>query len=169
MQRVDYELLTEQLFSLGEDAPHFMTLLSNSAALFYEMLPEINWAGFYLTGPFLIGSPDAEKELWLGPFGGKPACTRIPYGQGVCGTAWATQKTQLVPDVHAFPGHIACDSASNSEIVIPLRLHETIVGVLDIDSPLLNRFEESDRLGLEKCARLLEDLMESLTSKGETL
>lgn len=109
-------------------------------------MPDINWLGFYLI---------KNDELLLGPFQGKPACIHIPIGKGVCGTAVSEGITQLVPDVHAFPGHIACDSESNSEIVIPIYVDEVIVGVLDIDSPVFSRFDEIDREGLEKVAKIL--------------
>ena len=145
---VDYALLNKQLASLTKDVPHPISNLANAAALLWEALPDINWAGFYLLeGDFLV----------LGPFQGKTACIEIPVGRGVCGTAVAQKATQLVPDVHRFPGHIACDSASNSEIVIPLVKEERIVGVLDIDSPLHNRFSEADKLGLEMFARILQE------------
>ena len=112
-----------------------ITVLSNAAALLYQGLPRINWAGFYLV---------MEDELILGPFQGKPACTRIGWGKGVCGTCWAQGKTQRVADVHAFPGHIACDSASRSELVVPIRAQGVVAGVLDIDSDTLNSFDETD-------------------------
>ena len=145
---VDYALLNKQLASLTKDVPHPISNLANAAALLWEALPDINWAGFYLLeGDILV----------LGPFQGKTACIEIPVERGVCGTAVAQKATQLVPDVHRFPGHIACDSASNSEIVIPLVKEERIVGVLDIDSPLHNRFSEADKLGLEMFARILQE------------
>lgn len=145
---VDYALLNKQLASLTKDVPHPISNLANAAALLWEALPDINWAGFYLLeGDILV----------LGPFQGKTACIEIPVGRGVCGTAVAQKATQLVPDVHRFPGHISCDSASNSEIVIPLVKEERIVGVLDIDSPLHNRFSEADKLGLEMFARILQE------------
>lgn len=118
---------------------------ANTAALIFDALPDLNWAGFYL----LKGG-----ELVLGPFQGKPACVRIALGRGVCGTAAARRETVLVPDVHAFPGHIACDSASQSEIVVPLLRGDELLGVLDLDSPVLRRFDEEDRAGLERCAAL---------------
>ena len=145
----DYALLTAQLSALAADEPHWLPVLSNAAALLWESLEDINWAGFYLT---------RRESLLLGPFQGKVACIRIPYGRGVCGTAAAEDKTQLVPDVHAFPGHIACDSASRSEIVVPLHCGGTVVGVLDIDSPTEGRFTEQDRQGLEIFARTLEEV-----------
>lgn len=142
-----YALLRTQMASLMEGETHPLPHLANMAALLFGALPDINWAGFYLM---------TDGDLLLGPFQGKPACIRIPVGKGVCGTAVALDSTQLVPDVHAFPGHIACDGASNSEIVIPIRAGGKIMGVLDIDSPRLARFDEQDRQGLEELIRLLE-------------
>lgn len=147
----DYELLCAQLAALGEEERYWLPLLSNASALLYDALEELNWAGFYLL---------RRDSLLLGPFQGKPACIHISMGKGVCGTAALLDETQLVPDVHAFPGHIACDSASNSEIVIPLHAAGRVVGVLDIDSPRLARFSEADRAGLEAFAKLLEELTE---------
>ena len=147
----DYPLLCEQLRSLGESERHWLPLLSNASALLYDALPELNWAGFYLI---------EGGSLLLGPFQGKVACIRIPLGKGVCGTAAARDETQLVPDVHAFPGHIACDGASNAEIVVPLHRDGAVIGVLDIDSPVLGRFTEADRAGLEAFARVLEETAE---------
>lgn len=143
----DYKELCASLFALTENVPHKIANLANAAALLWDFLPSVNWAGFYL----LEGN-----ALILGPFQGKPACIEIPVGRGVCGTAVAEERTVLVPDVHAFPGHIACDSASASEIVIPLHVDGRIVGVLDIDSPIKNRFDEDDRIGLEDFAAILE-------------
>lgn len=143
----DYKLLNRQLSAVTEDVPYPIANLANAAALLWEVLPEINWAGFYLM--------EGEK-LVLGPFQGKVACVEIPIGRGVCGTAVAADATQIVPDVHAFPGHIACDGASNSEIVIPLRKNDKIIGVLDIDSPVFNRFSETDKAGLEMFAEILQ-------------
>ncbi len=143
-----YKLLAEQLKALLEGEPHVIPNLSNASALLNGALKNINWVGFYLMN---------ENELLLGPFQGKPACIHIPLGKGVCGSAAAQNKTQLVEDVHSFPGHIACDSASNSEIVIPLRSGDRIVGVLDIDSPIPARFDEEDRQGLETFATILQD------------
>lgn len=144
---VDYVNLNRQLQALTEGVPHRIANLANASALLYEALPDLNWAGFYL----LEG-----ETLVLGPFQGKPACIQIPVGRGVCGTAVAEGKTQLVADVHQFPGHIACDSASNSEIVIPLWKEGKILGVLDIDSPLYDRFTSEDQQGLEEFAAILE-------------
>jgi len=148
----DYDLLAAQLQGFAEEEPSAMPLLSNAAALLWGALADINWAGFYLRRE----TPEGP-ELLLGPFQGKPACIRIPWGKGVCGTASRENRTVVVPDVHAFPGHIACDSASNAEIVVPLHAADgTVVGVLDIDSPLQDRFTEADRAGLEQFARVLE-------------
>ena len=146
----DYEELCARLTALTEGVPHRIANLANASALLYHVLPELNWAGFYLMeGGLLV----------LGPFQGKPACIEIPVGKGVCGTAVREGETQLVPDVHRFPGHIACDGASNSEIVVPLRVRGEIVGVLDLDSPRLSRFNEADREGLERFAAILEDML----------
>ena len=147
---VDYELLVKQLEGLTGNVPYAITNLSNAAALLWEMLPDINWAGFYKM---------EDGQLILYPFQGKPACTRIPVGRGVCGTAVAEDATRLVPDVHEFPGHIACDSASNSEIVIPIHVGGEIWGVLDIDSPYLNRFTAEDQAGLERFVQILEGIL----------
>ena len=142
-----YKILQQQLASLVEGCPP-ISALSNAAALLWEALPDINWAGFYLL---------KEERLYLGPFQGKPACTVIPVGRGVCGTAAETREIQLVKDVHQFPGHIACDSASRSEIVLPLHRGGAAAAVLDIDSPRLSRFSEEDREGLAGIVKLLED------------
>lgn len=147
----DYSLLCAQMRSLAEGEAHWLPVLANASALIMEELDDLNWAGFYLTD-----ATTAEPSLLLGPFQGKVACVRIAYGKGVCGTAAALDQTQLVPDVHAFPGHIACDSASNSEIVVPLHARGAVVGVLDIDSPSLARFDERDREGLEEFVRTIE-------------
>ena len=143
----DYAELSELLQGLIRSVPHPIANLANAAALLWEKLDEINWAGFYLR--------EGEK-LVLGPFQGKPACIEIPWGRGVCGTAAAENATQLVSDVHDFPGHIACDGASASEIVVPLRRDGAVWGVLDIDSPCRGRFSQADREGLEEFARILE-------------
>ena len=143
----DYKLLCENLEALVGGVPHKIANLANAAALLYESLEGINWAGFYL----LEGD-----TLVLGPFMGKPACIEIPMGRGVCGASAASGKTQLVPNVHEFPGHIACDSASNSEIVVPLFKEGKVIGVLDIDSPHYSRFDERDRVGLEEFAKIIE-------------
>ena len=145
-KRTDYSALCAQLEALLKDVPYETANLANASALLWQHLPRINWAGFYL----LRG-----QKLILGPFQGKPACIEIPLGRGVCGTAAEENRTVLVPDVHRFPGHIACDGASNSEIVIPLRKNGRVYGVLDIDSPVFDRFSEEDRMGLEQAAELI--------------
>ena len=128
--------------------------MANAASLLFDWLPDVNWAGFYR---LIEGDPStgSGQELVLGPFQGKAACIRIELGKGVCGTAAATRETQLVADVHAFPGHIACDAASESEIVVPLVADGRLMGVLDIDSPVKGRFDEDDRVGIEAIGRLL--------------
>lgn len=143
----DYRILSEQMQALLEGIPHPIANLANASALLWQSLPDLNWAGFYL----LEGS-----KLVLGPFQGKTACIEIPLGRGVCGTAAAEDRTLLVSDVHCFQGHIACDSASNSEIVIPLHRDGRVAAVLDLDSPSKNRFTEADRIGLEAVAAVLE-------------
>lgn len=150
MNQVDYEMLCAQLKSLSDGVDFEITKLANASALIYDGLSELNWAGFYL---FRNG------ELVLGPFQGKPACTRIAMGKGVCGTAAANGRTEVVPDVHKFPGHIACDCASNSEIVIPMYRDGALYGVLDIDSPVSERFTEEDRIGLEQLVKVLEEVL----------
>ncbi len=152
-----YPLLAEQLKALTDGEPHAIPNLANCAALLFHALKDINWAGFYLTE---TDAATGKEYLLLGPFQGKTACIRIPSGRGVCGTALATGEIQLVKDVHEFPGHIACDSASNSEIVLPIRKNGNIVGVLDIDSPIVNRFEEEDKDGLQKLVEILEEACE---------
>lgn len=142
-----YHLINSQLESLLENETHVIPNLSNASALLNQALKDINWVGFYLMH---------KGELLLGPFQGKPACIHIPVGRGVCGTAVYQGVTQVVPDVHLFPGHIACDSASRSEIVIPIRHNNQIIGVLDIDSPIPSRFNEEDRAGLEAFVHILE-------------
>jgi len=146
----DYDILCEKLRALTDGVPHRIANLANASALLYAELEDLNWAGFY----FLEG-----RKLVLGPFQGKPACIEIEVGKGVCGTAVQEGKTQLVPDVHLFPGHIACDSASNSEIVVPLRVNGEIVGVLDIDSPWPGRFTKEDQAGLEAVAVIISQML----------
>ena len=141
----DYAALEKVLASLLADEHDLIANAANTAALIYSSVADLNWVGFY----FLRAG-----ELVVGPFQGKPACVRIALGEGVCGTAAATRSTIVVPDVHAFPGHIACDAASRSEIVIPLLSGEVLLGVLDIDSPRPERFDETDRRGLESLARI---------------
>lgn len=145
-----YKTMIEQLKSLTEGEDDIISNLSNASALINETLPDLNWAGFYLM---------KDGRLQLGPFQGKTACLRIPLGKGVCGTAAAEDKTQLVKDVHEFPGHIACDSASNSEIVVPIHKDGKVFGVLDIDSPSLNRFTEEDKADLEEFVKILETVI----------
>lgn len=192
----DYGLLAKQILSLAEVDAHWLPVLSNAAALLWDALDDINWAGFYLVDPVTVtgvepsagaepdAAPGAEPdvapgvepsaapgvepdvapsdhelrtpELRLGPFQGKVACVRIPFGRGVCGTAAATRTSQLVEDVHQFPGHIACDSASNSEVVVPIIKDNQVVGVLDIDSPSVARFTQEDLAGLEQVVKALE-------------
>ncbi len=145
---MDYKTLNAQVRSLTEGVPHAIANLANTAAAIWQAMENINWAGFYIM---------ENGKLVLGPFQGKPACIEIPVGRGVCGTAVATGKTQLVYDVHQFPGHIACDSASNSEIVVPIYKNGEVWGVLDIDSPTVGRFTEEDKTGLEALVKLLEE------------
>ncbi len=141
--------MTEQLKVLAADEPSFIPVLSNASALIYDSMEDLNWAGFYLMD---------KGSLLLGPFQGKVACIRIELGRGVCGTAAGKDKTQLVKNVHEFPGHIACDSASNSEIVVPIHAGGKVIGVLDIDSPSLSRFDEDDKEGLEMFVKALEEV-----------
>lgn len=143
-----YAELARQIDGLLHGETHLIANAANFAALVFHALPNLNWCGFYLA---------EGDELVVGPFQGKPACVRIAFGRGVCGTAAATRQTQLVPDVHAFAGHIACDSASRSEIVVPLlRADGTLLGVWDVDSPLPARFDDADRTGMEAlCTRFL--------------
>ena len=178
----DYGLLAKQIVSLAEVDAHWLPVLSNAAALLWDALDDINWVGFYLVDSVTVtraepdvgsgvepdAAPGAEPdvapsdhelripELRLGPFQGKVACVRIPLGRGVCGTAAETKTSQLVEDVHQFPGHIACDSASNSEVVVPIVKDNQVVGVLDIDSPSVARFTQEDLAGLEQVVKVLE-------------
>ena len=146
----DYSLLCRNLSAITDKVPYETANLANASALLWEHLPDLNWAGFYK----MIGG-----KLVLGPFQGKTACIEIEVGRGVCGTAVAENKTQLVYDVHQFPGHIACDCASNSEIVVPIYTKEKIWGVLDIDSPVIGRFSEEDKNGLEEFVKVLEKVL----------
>ena len=146
----DYNQLILQLSALTEGIPHEVANLANASALLWQELPGINWAGFYKM---------EDGILVLGPFQGKPACIEIPVGRGVCGTAVHQDRTQLVYDVHQFPGHIACDCASNSEIVVPIHVGDKIWGVLDIDSPSIGRFTEADKDGLEQFVKVLERIL----------
>lgn len=141
-----YNYLNMKLTGLICEEKDWLANLSNASALMWMLMEEINWIGFYLY---------KNGELVLGPFQGKPACTHIEIGKGVCGTAVETKSTQLVKDVHEFPGHIACDSQSNSEIVVPIIIDDRIIGVLDIDSPIINRFDEIDKKHIEKFVSLL--------------
>ncbi len=141
-----YEQLAGQLDALLTGENNRYANLSNASALLNQFFDRINWVGFYLL---------EDKELVLGPFQGLPACIRIPLGKGVCGTAAVTKEIIVVPDVNAFPGHIACDAASQSEIVVPLLKDGTLLGILDVDSPELDRFTEEDRIGLERIAKVL--------------
>ena len=143
----DYNELERRLTALIHGVPHFIANLSNASALLFDTLGDINWAGFYHM---------EQGRLVLGPFQGKPACIEIPLNKGVCGAAASRGETVLVENVHEFPGHIACDSASNSEIVIPIRKKGAVVGVLDIDSPTVGRFTETDKEGLERFVKALE-------------
>jgi L-methionine (R)-S-oxide reductase len=136
-----YAELASTLHALIDGESDWIANLANASALLYQSLPDLNWAGFYLL---------KEGELVVGPFQGKPACVRIAIGKGVCGTAAARRETIIVPNVHEFPGHIACDSASNSEIVVPMIRHDSLIGVLDLDSPKTERFDAADREGLER-------------------
>jgi GAF domain-containing protein len=140
-----YQELARMLQALLEGETDLVANAANTAALLFHGLPELNWAGFYLMN---------GGELVLGPFQGKPACVRITVGRGVCGTAAATRRTVRVQDVHAFPGHIACDAASNSEIVVPLEREGRLLGVLDLDSPITGRFDAQDQQGLERLAQI---------------
>ena len=144
---MDYKMTAKQLEALVEGVPYEMANLANASALLWQEMPDINWVGFYKM---------MDGQLVLGPFQGKPACTLIPVGRGVCGTAVAQDAIQLVPDVHKFPGHIACDCASTSEIVLPIHVNGAIWGVLDIDSPTTGRFTEEDQEGLEEIVKILE-------------
>ena len=146
----NYDLIAQQLDALVSGIPYEVANLANASALLWQEIPDITWVGFYKM---------TDGALVLGPFQGKPACIRIPVGKGVCGTAVAEDQIQLVYDVHQFPGHIACDCASNSEIVLPIHVNGTIWGVLDIDSPTVGRFTEEDRAGLQKIVAVLEQVL----------
>lgn len=152
MKEKHYTQLLSQVKSLIEGEPDLIANLANVSALLFNGLDDVNWAGFYLF---------KDDQLVLGPFQGQPACIRIPLGKGVCGTAAATKTVQRIDDVHTFDGHIACDAASNSEIVIPFIIHNKLVGVLDIDSPIYSRFDEQDEQGLMAIVELFQQVMES--------
>lgn len=141
--------------ALTAGEPDGVANMANVAALLWEFLPDLNWAGFYRVAPAKTGS--GAEELVLGPFVGRPACIRIPFGTGVCGAAAKSRATQLVADVHAFPGHIACDAASQSELVVPVLRDGAVVAVIDLDSPRPERFTEDDATGIEALAALLSD------------
>jgi GAF domain-containing protein len=140
-----YRQLTQQLAALLDDERDFIANAANTSALIFQMLPDLNWAGFYLM---------KEGELVLGPFQGKTACVRIPVGRGVCGTAVERRQSMLVEDVHAFPGHIACDAASRSELVVPIFRNGEVIGVIDLDSPVQSRFDAHDQAGIERIAEI---------------
>ncbi|MFK0094912.1 GAF domain-containing protein [Pseudomonas sp. NPDC090592] len=144
-----YNLLAAQVQALFADERDFIANAAQFSAFLFNQVDDLNWAGFYL---------NRSEELVLGPFQGQVACVRIPFGKGVCGAAAATRQTQRVEDVHAFPGHIACDSASNSELVIPLVKEGRLIGVLDLDSPKIGRFSEADQVGLERLAAIFLEL-----------
>ena len=147
-KKEQYKLMNAQLQALIEDVPHHIANMANASALIFDTLEDLNWAGFYLM---------ENGILVLGPFQGKTACIEIRVGRGVCGTAVERDEIMLVEDVHQFPGHIACDSASNSEIVLPIHVNGEIIGVLDIDSPSLARFDEEDKAGLAEFVRIFEE------------
>ena len=147
---INYKYVAQRLVALTDGVPYETANLANASALLWQHMENINWVGFYKM---------TEDLLVLGPFQGKPACVKIAVGKGVCGTAVAEDKVQLVYDVHDFPGHIACDSASNSEIVLPIHVNGKIWGVLDIDSPYIGRFTEEDREGLEGIVAVLERIL----------
>ncbi|MBR9906635.1 MAG: GAF domain-containing protein [Gammaproteobacteria bacterium] len=150
MTSTDYNLLLEQAKAITAGEPDLIANLSNLSALVYDTLSDVNWVGFYLTRE--------PETLVLGPFQGKVACLRIAFGKGVCGAAAATRETQRVVDVHEFAGHIACDAASNSEVVVPLIVNNEVVGVFDLDSPSVGRFSEADAQGLTQLGRFIETL-----------
>lgn len=147
IKETNYNLLGKQLASLIEDETNLIAILSNTSALLNDNLDQINWVGFYLI---------ENNELILGPFQGHPACVHISIGKGICGTAVANNQTQLVDDVNTFPGHIACDANSKSEIVVPIHVDNEIIGVLDIDAPITQRFSKGDQQGLEEIVSILE-------------
>lgn len=146
----DYPILAAQLKELAEIDRNYISIMANASALLMQTMEQVNWAGFYLV---------MDGMLKVGPFQGKPACVLIDRGRGVCGTAWEADETIVVCDVHDFPGHIACDSASRSEIVIPIHFGDEVAAVLDIDSPKKGRFSEEDRKGLEQFVFVLEETM----------
>ncbi|MBR3436982.1 MAG: GAF domain-containing protein [Lachnospiraceae bacterium] len=148
MSKTDYKLIAAQVRALAEEEPFYVPLLSNVSALLFESLPDVNWAGFYLK---------REGQLVLGPFQGKPACIHIPFGRGVCGTSFSEDRPVRVENVHLFPGHIACDAASNSEIVLPIHADGEVAAVLDLDSTAFGRFTEEDEEGLLEVMKAIEE------------
>lgn len=150
-----YREITMQAKALCEGEPNLIANLSNISAILFERLDDVNWAGFYLMGESVNGQ---SEELILGPFQGRAACVRIPVGRGVCGTAVSQNKTQLIMDVHEFDGHIACDAASNSEVVVPINVNGKLVAVLDIDSPTVGRFEQADADGMEQLVEMIQSI-----------
>ncbi|WP_196492426.1 GAF domain-containing protein [Psychrosphaera haliotis] len=150
-----YREITMQAKALCEGEPNLIANLSNISAILFERLDDVNWAGFYLMGESVNGQ---SEELILGPFQGRAACVRIPVGRGVCGTAVSQNKTQLIMDVHEFDGHIACDAASNSEVVVPINVNGKLVAVLDIDSPTVGRFKQADADGMEQLVEMIQSI-----------
>lgn len=148
---INFELMNKQLRALAEADASWLPVFANASALLWDCFPSINWAGFYIVN---------QGSLLLGPFQGKVACIRIPIGKGVCGTAVLEDATQRIDNVHLFPGHIACDSASNAELVIPIHYDGKVVALLDMDSPIYNRFSENDQKELESFVRTLEEITE---------
>ena len=148
MSKTDYKLIAAQVRALAEEEPFYVPLLSNVSALLFESLPDVSWAGFYLK---------REGQLVLGPFQGKPACIHIPFGRGVCGTSFSEDRPVRVENVHLFPGHIACDAASNSEIVLPIHADGEVAAVLDLDSTAFGRFTEEDEEGLLEVMKAIEE------------
>lgn len=153
MKQQNYEIMNEQLEGLCQSPEYLITLLSNTSALLKQSMEDLNWAGYYIM---------KDGKLILGPFQGLVACEKIEVGKGVCGTAVKERKTILVKNVHEFPGHIACDSASNSEIVVPIIIDDEVWGVLDIDSPSLNRFDETDQKYLEQAVEIITNAIQSV-------
>ena len=146
--KTDYRLIAAQIRGLMEEDPFYVPLMANVSALLFEQLPDVSWAGFYIV---------RDAALVLGPFQGKPACIHIPAGRGVCGTAFSEDRTILVENVHLFPGHIACDAASNSEIVVPVHKDGSVAAVLDLDSTSFGRFTKEDEDGLREAVSALEE------------
>ena len=146
----NYDLIIKQMEALAEESSDYIPVMSNVSAILFHAMEDINWAGFYIV---------KDDSLILGPFQGNVACVRIQKGKGVCGTAWEKDQAQLVPDVHEFPGHIACDAASRSEVVIPIHMDSRVFAVLDIDSPSLARFSDEDLAGLTKLVEAIERIL----------